>query len=128
MVSLVVFIRKVGLEGWSHAGDGEITIDSAAEESVCPEDWEKEFGTRKVRPGGELKFRNASGGKMKHFGARTVTFKAEDGDEGKVMGLEFQVSEVKKPLAAVWRIAEKGNIVQFGPRDEDCFIKNSRTG
>ena len=65
---------------------------------------------------------------MKHFGARTVTFKAEDGNEGKVMGLEFQVSEVKKPLAAVWRIAEKGNIVQFGPRDEDCFIKNSRTG
>ena len=24
-----------------------------------------------------------------------------------------------KPLAAVWRIAEKGNVVQFGPRDEE---------
>ncbi len=44
------------------------------------------------------------------------------------MGLDFQVSDVQKPLAAVWRIAEKGNIVQFGPRVEDNFIKNTVTG
>ena len=27
-------------------------------------------------------------------------------------------------MAAVSRIAEKGNIVQFGPKPEDCFIMN----
>ena len=45
-----------------------------------------------------------------------------------MMGMDFQVSDVRKPLAAVWRIAEKGNKVQFGPKDEDCFIQNILTG
>ena len=44
------------------------------------------------------------------------------------MSLGFQVSDVQKPLAAVWRIAEKGNIVQFGPREEDNFVQNVKTG
>ena len=44
------------------------------------------------------------------------------------MSLSFQVSDVQKPLAAVWRIAEKGNIVQFGPREEDNFVQNVKTG
>jgi hypothetical protein len=44
------------------------------------------------------------------------------------MSLTFQVSDVQKPLAAVRRIVEKGNIVQFGPRDEDNFIKSNSSG
>ena len=109
-------------------GIGEICIDSAAEESVCPENWEKGFGTGKIAPGKEMKFRNASGGKMNHYGSRAVTFKAEDAKEGTMMGMEFQVSDVKKPLVAVWRIAEKGNIVQFGPTNKDCFVQNIASG
>ena len=42
--------------------------------------------------------------------------------------MTFQASDVQKPLAAVWRIAEKGNIVRFGPREEDNFIENVATG
>ena len=62
----------------------------------------------------------------------TLRFKAgklysRDGNKERLMGLEFQVSDVRKPLAAVWRIAEKGNIVQFGPTDADCFIQNIRS-
>ena len=34
---------------------------------------------------------------------------------------------MQKPLAAVWRIAEKGNVVQFRPRAEDNFIRNLQT-
>ncbi len=69
---------------------------------------------------------NASGGEISHHGSREVRFvaAAETGPNSKVMGMGFQVADVKKPLAAVWRICEKGNIVQFGDNDEDCFIMN----
>ena len=33
-------------------------------------------------------------------------------------------SGLKQPLVAVWRIAEKGNVLQFESKDEDCVIKN----
>ena len=62
------------------------------------------------RPLRWLRFVNASGGQMGHYGEKTPTFRAGRGEA--VMSLGFQVSDVQKPLAAVWRIAEKGNLVQ----------------
>ena len=44
------------------------------------------------------------------------------------MGMIFQVSDVRKPLAAVWRICQKGNRVCFGPEEGDNFIENKKTG
>ena len=44
------------------------------------------------------------------------------------LGLAFQVTDVHKPLMAVKRISEKGNIVHFGPNNDDNFIKNIATG
>ena len=41
------------------------------------------------------------------------------------MSLGFQVSDVQKLSAAVWRIAEKGNLVHFGPNPEDKFSRTS---
>jgi hypothetical protein len=114
-----------GSRAWRKIGTGEITVDSAAEESVCPKDWCPEFGTRS--PAKWLKFVNASGGQMGHYGERTANFQVT-GKEAAVMSLNFQVSDVQKPLAAVRRITEKGNVVQFGPKDDDNFIKNSVTG
>ena len=114
-----------GKKGWRRIGLGEITIDSAAEESVCPREWCKEFGTKD--PEKWLKFVNASGGAMGHYGERTAKFKVE-GENSAIMSLNFQVSDVQKPLAAVRRIVEKGNIVQFGPRDEDNFVVNAVGG
>jgi hypothetical protein len=64
---------------------------------------------------------------MGHYGERTANFRTAD-KQAAIMSLTFQVSDVQKPLAAVRRIAEKGNIVQFGPNPEDNFIKNSTTG
>ena len=49
-------------------GRGEIVIDSGAAESVCPWDWADAFPTKTVPPGQELLFRNASGGRMAHYG------------------------------------------------------------
>ena len=113
-------------EIWKEAGTAEITIDSAADESVCPWDWGKAFRTKEVPEQRRMKFRNASGGRMEHYGEKRVTFVTNDQD--KVIGMDFQVSDVKRPLAAVWRIAEKGNLVQFGPRREDNFIQNIDSG
>ena len=64
---------------------------------------------------------------MGHYGERTAKFKVE-GENSGIMSLNFQVSDVQKPLVAVRRIAEKGNIVQFGPRDEDNFIVSAAGG
>ena len=114
---------------WVDIGPGEITMDSAAEESVCPEEWAMGFATTPPIAGQEMNFRNASGGKMKHLGSRDVIFKAEnEKGSNRKMGMKFQVSEVRKPLAAVARVTEMGNKVQFGPKPEDNFVQNVETG
>ena len=46
--------------------------------------------------------------------------------EETIVGLTFQATDVKKALAAVWRVCEKGKVVQFRDQPEDCFIKNKR--
>ena len=109
---------------WRKTGRGGITVDSVAEESVCPKDWGQEFTTR--QPSRWMKFVNASGGSMGHYGEKSATFKV--GPNSAVMSLGFQVSDVQKPLVAVRRITEKGNRVQFGPSAEDNFIENMATG
>ena len=43
------------------------------------------------------------------------------------VGLTFEATDVKKALAVVWRVCEKGNIIQFGDAAEDCFIKNKKS-
>ena len=81
---------------------------------------------KEVSPENKRDFRNASGGKMQHYGEKRV--------KGMVNGLDspismlFQVSDAKNPLASVARITERGNLVQFGPRVEDNYIYNPSTG
>ena len=101
-------------------------MDSAAEESVCPKEWAAEFGLRPAEDSKKMRFVNASGGDIQHYGSRAVAFKSEA--EGQVMGLKFQVTDVRKPLVAVARVVEVGNIVQFGPRAEDNYVYNRKTG
>ena len=49
----------------------KITIDSGAEESVCPWNWGHEiFGTREASQW--MVFRNADGGNIEHYGSRDV--------------------------------------------------------
>ena len=55
-------------------GRTEITVDSGAEESVCPWGWGKQFGCR--RSGEEMNLRNASGGLIPHWGSRDVLVKS----------------------------------------------------
>ena len=104
----------------------EITVDSAAEESVCPRGWAGHFAASPVLKGQELKLVNASGGKINHYGSKKVAFQADG--QGRVLGMGFEVTDVKKPLMAVSRICEKGNVVQFGPEEQHNFIMNIASG
>ena len=49
-------------------------------------------------------------------------------NQGGMLKLTFQVAQVKKPLLAVHRIAEKGNYVKFGPGVGDSYIEHGETG
>ena len=57
-------------------GQETITIDSGAEESVCPLGSGEGFGLNPVKPGAEMRMINAGGGVMPHFGSRKVQFAA----------------------------------------------------
>ena len=48
----------------------EVTVDSGAEESVCPKEWGDDFEI--VPAERQLNLRNASGGKINHYGCRVV--------------------------------------------------------
>ena len=46
--------------------------------------------------------RTANGCEMGHYGEKEITFRS--GEEEEVIGLKFQVTDVKKPLLAVRRL------------------------
>ena len=60
---------------------------------------------------------------MPNLGEKKVRFRTKDGCNSSIT---FQVTKVKKPLAAVSRITEKGNWVCFGPGE--AYIENAATG
>ena len=103
----------------------EVTVDSAAEESVCPAGWGEHFGTQPVPAEQQTTFVNASGGRIAHYGSRKVVLAATS---SKNLAINFQVTDVKKPLLAVSRLIEHGNVVQFGPRPGDSYIQSVSTG
>eukprot|EP00973_Karenia_brevis_P035219 4859081-Karenia_brevis.AAC.1 len=51
-------------------GKTEITVDSGAEESVCPWEWGQQFGCRASRE--NMRLRDASGQIIPHWGSRVV--------------------------------------------------------
>ena len=58
---------------------------------------------------------------MSHYGEKDITIKNGDDD---VIGLKFQVTDAKKPLLAVRRLVERGNVVSFGPEPHQCYIRH----
>ena len=78
--------------------------DSATDESCWP------VGQGDAYPTLE-KLRTASGGEMRHHGEKHVTFRYRGRVNKDPVGLKFQVTDVKKPLFAVRRLVEKGNVV-----------------
>ena len=107
--------------------------DAEDEASKCNEcrSWPVVGKVGKVGKGGK----GGKGNKFKKFdftsASGEVKFIGAVEDEragGAAMGLNFQVTDVRKPLLAVKRITEKGNVVQFGPAESDNYIKNKLSG
>jgi hypothetical protein len=109
---------------WASLGVGDIVVDSAADGSCWPKD---QGGAFTMRPSTKnILLRTANGGEMGHYGTKEITFRS--GEEEEVIGLRFQVTDVRKPLLAVRRLVERGNVVSFGPGPNDNYIKNVETG
>ena len=70
----------------------EVIVDSAAEESVCPVDWAQQFNLEPLPPNRQIS-----------------------------LEMNFQVTDVMKPLLAVSRLIER-------PRPGDSFIQSVSTG
>ena len=104
----------------------DITVDSAADESVCPRSWAEQFGMMPVEPGKELKLVNASGGNILHWGSRQVQVNAVG--VKRPLDIGFQVMDVRKALLSVRRLCENGNVVQFGQDSSTSFVQNVATG
>ena len=60
------YLLNVDFEGGKQTS---ITIDSGAEDSVCPKEWGAEFG---LAEGRKILFRDASGNSIPHYGQRRV--------------------------------------------------------
>ena len=99
----------------------EITINKVMARRL----WGDTFKLDEVQPGNQMKLRNAKRGNIAHYGQRDIVLEAE-GEESMLTGMVFQAGDVRRLLAAVHRIVEKGNRVQFGPGDDD-FILNVKT-
>ena len=65
----VEFVTKTNGEAVS-LGKGVITIDSAAEEPVCPLDWGGAFPLKETK---KMNFEKASGQDILHYGERSIT-------------------------------------------------------
>ncbi len=105
----------------TRAGMGKIVIDSGAGESVMA--WQ-------VPPQEPLKeskranatYRDASGNAMPNKGQKQVKMIVN----GKVASMVFQATDVRKPLASVSRIVEKGNTVVFD--SDKSYILHKASG
>jgi hypothetical protein len=118
-------ICQVVTDKWVKIRHGEVTVDSAAEESVCPVGWCEEYELQ-PKAGRGLRFVTANGGEMQHYGSRKPKFQPKAGStKDQTVEIEFQVCDVTKPLVAVRRLEEMGNKVHFGPKADDNYIEKS---
>jgi hypothetical protein len=107
------------------AGKGKITVDSGAGESVMP---------KGLLPGEEMveghqkkngvNYIAANGNKMENYGEKKVRFK--HGEDSVMNSIVLQATDVRKPLAAVSRILDKGNRVVFSR--SGSYIQHEKSG
>jgi hypothetical protein len=97
-----------------------IMVDSGAAESVWPENYRQEIPLLQAdQAKASSRYVAANGEVMTNRGRNLVHFRT--GGEKSIKAMEFQVTQVKKPLASVRRIVERGNKVVFS--NEGSYIE-----
>ena len=92
---------------------GKITVDSGAAELVWPDCLMPEIQTKpSVGSQTGVTYIAANGSRMPNLGEKKVHFKTKDGLNSSIT---FQVTKVKKHLAAVSKITEKGTGYALDP-------------
>ena len=107
---------------------GRITVDSGPAESVWPTGLLPEISTMPSDASQNgVTHVTADGSRIPNRGKKKVGFKTIK--EDLKSSIVFQVTDVKRPLAAVSKIVEKGNWVCFGPKEAYILnvAKNKRT-
>ena len=51
-------------------GETEVTVDSGAEENVCPKEWRQQYGLIPAK--NKINLRGAKGDVIEHYGSRQV--------------------------------------------------------
>jgi hypothetical protein len=110
--------------GLLNLGEGDIIVDSAADESCSPAGHGDAYPTKQASRG--LKLRTANGGDMQCYGEKRTMFKHTGSQAKDPVGLKFQATDVKKPLLAVRRLVEKGNIVVLPSIGGESYILNKQ--
>lgn len=124
LIEINVVHSTVHHESLRCAGCGKITIDSGAAESVMPVEFLKAQPMEATSEDKKkARYIAANGDVMYNAGQKKVKFKTKDGN---ISSITFQATGVRKPLAAVSRIVEKGNKVVFSP--SGSYIQNLATG
>ena len=100
----------------------EITVDSGAGRNVWPRTRAEGGKVQKLKRA--VRLSAANGQEMKVDGEKQVRFESD----GRRCGMNFLVTDVKKPLAAVSAIVDEGNVVVFGPGPWGSFIQNVGSG
>lgn len=106
---------------------GMVTVDSGAEENVWPMAMDVDGETLDNTRKGD--FVAANGAKMPNLGQKRVPMKLQmHGGKEVDAAMSFHLTDVRKPLAAVSKMVDKGNYVCFGPNACDNFVQNVKTG
>ena len=98
----------------------ETVLDSGAAESVAPSSvapWVKVCESIGSRNG--QTYQSASGAKISNEGEKKLHVVTEDGIDAEAT---FQIADVTRPLSAVSKICDKGNVVVF--TQEGGYIQN----
>jgi hypothetical protein len=114
--------RTIFIGGIGTASSSCITIDSGAGVSVWPSHWR--CPGKVVKEGQKTRLEAANGTPIRQYGKKRIPF--EVNETRRCGEMDFIVTDVTKPLAAVSAIVDAGNRVVFCK--EGSFIENIKTG
>jgi hypothetical protein len=110
-----------GIEKKKKLTKGKITVDSGAGGSVWPK--AMEVPGPMLRKAG-VRFEAANGTPIENYGQKMIFFMVK----GRSCSMKYNVTDVRKPLAAVSAIVDEGNIVVFKPGLRTSYIENIASG